>query len=169
MKENNFVIIAKSFLDYYSSMYIMKYSNQQKSKSIVDFLKEELDDAYKAESAIVDGIAISDFLNEKEKEKLDRLLLEAKDIFKKIPGTNYSHRIDNSRGEPGKGNQRHIHIYQKGKHLFAMNQDGTAHDGCHHVKIDSRLHDFLIKKGFIIPPNGLIEVLLPRDCELLLG
>ena len=167
MKEENIVVITKAFLEYYACMYAMKYSKRGKHKNIVDFFKEELDDANKAESVIVDSIDISYLLNESERKELDKLVLEAKDLFKKIPGTDYSYRIDQSRGEPGPGNQRHMHVYQKGKHLFAMNQDGTAHDGCHHVKIDPKLHSFLLKKGFIIPPNGLIEVLLQEECELL--
>ncbi len=67
-------------------------------------------------------------------------------------------RIDKSNGEPRPGNLRHIHIYAKGgKQLFAMNVDGTSHDGCHSVKIPDDVASFLSKKGFTMPDNNIIE------------
>lgn len=89
------------------------------------------------------------------------LLLERRDQFSRIPGTKYEYRIDPPRGIPGPGNLRHVHIYDNGDHLFAMNIDGTAHDGCHQVCIPEEVAAFLRKKGFTIPKGNLIEMVLP--------
>ncbi len=123
-------------------------------------LLDELKETPKAEQVIVDSI----FLEEAIPEDLCSeygLLLEKKDSDKPVPGTHYVYRIDPSRGTPGPGNLRHVHIYNKGKQIFAMNIDGTAHDGCHKVKIHKDLVDFLKKKGFTIPADNLIEMVNP--------
>lgn len=159
--------VTKAFLEYYAFKYDRIFGSKSDYKNIVDFFNEELDDAYGAGPAIVESINLSSNLSEEENKYLETLIREAKDTFRPIPGTDYFQRMDPSRGEPGPGNLRHIHIYRKGRHLFAMNLDGTAHDGCHHVKIDPKLHNFLKSKGFIIPPNGLIEILIPRRGTIL--
>jgi len=43
------------------------------------------------------------------------------------------------------------------KQVFAMNLDGSAHDGFHQVEIPEEVVSFLRSKGFIIPPDNLIE------------
>lgn len=86
-------------------------------------------------------------------------IIEAKTCFTPIPNTKFSYRFDKPRGEPGPGNLKHAHIYSKGKEIFAMNVDGTAHDGFHHVEIPSEVGDFLRNKGFHVPDDNIIEVL----------
>ena len=71
--------------------------------------------------------------------------------------SNYTYRIDPQLGEGGPGRQRHIHMYYDGNEVWAMNVDGTAHDGYHQAKIDSILNPFLTKKGFPIPADNIIE------------
>ena len=93
-------------------------------------------------------------------------LCEAKDCFSSIPGLKgYSYRKDKPSGIPNSGNQYHWHIYLRGKECFAVNIDGTGHDGYHNVKIDNDLADFLRKQGANISGN-IIEC---RDsCKQLL-
>ena len=69
----------------------------------------------------------------------------------------YTGRIDTP--DPSVG-QRHIHLYARGKELFSVNKDGSAHDRSHGKPIPKHLHQPLRNLGFKIPPGGLIE-----DCE----
>lgn len=84
-------------------------------------------------------------------------IVEAKSTSNIIPGSKYSYRIDRPFGEQKPGNMKHIHILVKGKDMFAMNVDGTAHDGSHNVLIPKDVSDFMKKKGFQVPPSGIIE------------
>ncbi len=96
------------------------------------------------------------FENEVQKEK--DLILEGKDKYSQILGTTFYYRKDVPFGEHRKGNQIHYHFFTKnGKELFAINQDGTAHDGYHGITIPQAIADFLRQKGFSIPKNNLIE------------
>ena len=49
-----------------------------------------------------------------------------------------------------------------------MNVDGTAHDGCHKVKIPQVVNDFMVKKGFKVPADGIIEFYNAGSSHLLL-
>lgn len=88
------------------------------------------------------------------------LLFEKRDRFEKIPASRYEYRIDSPAGIPRPGNLRHVHIFNNGKQIFAMNIDGTAHDGFHRVRIPQEIADVLRKKGFTIPANNLIEMVM---------
>lgn len=95
---------------------------------------------------------------ENEAQKKNGLILEGKEKYTQIPGTTFYYRKDVPFGEHRKGNQIHYHFFTKdGKELFAINQDGTAHDGCHGIIIPQEIVDFLRQKGFTIPKNNLIE------------
>lgn len=48
-------------------------------------------------------------------------------------------------------------MYYDGNEIWAMNVDGTAHDGYHQAKIDPSINPYLTKKGFPIPANNIIE------------
>lgn len=101
---------------------------------------------------IVDSVIITEELY------AERNLDEAKQINPIIPGTKYTYRIDIPFGEQRPGNQKHIHVLAKnGNELFAMNVDGTAHDGYHKVQIPQDVRTFLFDKGFSLPPNNIIE------------
>jgi hypothetical protein len=54
---------------------------------------------------------------------------------------------------------KHIHVYKKGNHLFAMNIDGTAHDKSHKTRIPNKVADAIRKKHpeFQIPQDNFIE------------
>ena len=128
-------------------------------KTLSEFLNDN-NDGFPQES-VVDGIIICDDI---ELEGIPgELIVEKKDKFPQIPGTRYSFRKDNPRGIPGPGNQQHIHIYAPDKtELFAINIEGSAHDGCHGAKIPEDIALFLKSKGFIVPSNRIIELYTPH-------
>lgn len=109
--------------------------------------------------SVVDGIIIYDDIQLEGIEGIHgELIVEKKDKFPQIPGTRYSFRKDKPRGIAGPGNQQHIHIYAPDNtQLFAINIDGTAHDGCHAAKIPEEIAAFLISKGYKVPENRIIE------------
>ncbi|MBV1825552.1 hypothetical protein [Komagataeibacter oboediens] len=59
------------------------------------------------------------------------------------------------------GTQDHLHFYQKGSKLFALNRDGTAHDKNHGVQIPNWAQQGIKTHypDFTIPLDGLIESL----------
>lgn len=119
------------------------------------------------ENVIVDNIIVTEEANSRINK--DGLIFEAKTVFNPIPGVkHYTYRIDKQLGDGGPGRQRHIHIYYNGDELFAMNADLSAHDGYHQVKIPNEITPFLNDKGFPVPANHIIEMLLsPTEKELI--
>lgn len=121
-----------------------------------------------SEDVVVDCIFIAeDAINS---IKTDGLILEAKVSFNPIPGVkHFTYRIDPQLGEGGPGRQRHIHMFYDGKEVWAMNVDGTPHDGYHQAKIDPSLNPFLTQKGFPIPSDNIIEFYqMPQGTGILL-
>lgn len=101
-------------------------------------------------------------------EELIYALVESKDYYTNIPGLKgYSFRKDRPNGIPCSGNQYHWHIYQRGKECFAVNIDGTGHDGYHQVKIEKNLADFLRSQGANIPDSNIIECKFFSNKQLL--
>lgn len=70
----------------------------------------------------------------------------------------YNYRIDNAMPPT---TQKHIHVLKKGNELFALNIDGSAHDGYHGVEIPKKVREKLpeIFPGCTIPQDGIIECL----------
>ena len=90
-------------------------------------------------------------------------------LCKPIPGMKkYGYRIDIPFGEQRPGNQKHMHIYVKQNEVFAINVDGTAHDGYHNVKIPDEIAPFIQSKGITLPPNNIIECLTSERQKSLL-
>ncbi len=71
-------------------------------------------------------------------------------------------------GNTGTKTQDHLHFYCRGKELFAVNRDGTAHDQSHGYRI-SKQHAGIIsnKFGFSVPDDRVLES-CPLASELLL-
>lgn len=69
----------------------------------------------------------------------------------------YTYRIDPPHN-PENG-QTHVHFMEKGNEIFALNMDGSAHDGWHGVRIKNKILDALpkIMPGITLPKNGIIE------------
>ena len=53
----------------------------------------------------------------------------------------------------------HLHVYQKGNELFAINKDGTAHDNSHKVRIPNKIADLIRANypDFNLPTDNIIE------------
>lgn len=106
-----------------------------------------------------------------EPEK-QRFIIEAK--TSQIGKTKYWYRIDKPFGEPKPGNQEHMHgfILKKNnfKDIFAVNKDGSAHDGWHKIQIPIDYNPILKANGFNIPNNNLIEMVVKpaRNSKLIL-
>lgn len=126
-------------------------------EEFIEQLKEAIS-KYVLANVVVDDIIITEELYNRHNIDHEGFINETRQIFQSIPGTKYSYRIDPPRGEPGPGNQRHIHVYARnGNQVYAMNLDGTAHDGCHKVQIPQDTTSLLVQKGFTLPPNNIIE------------
>ncbi|MHB8252803.1 MAG: hypothetical protein ACYDEV_03710 [Acidiferrobacter sp.] len=55
--------------------------------------------------------------------------------------------------------QTHIHVYAKNNQLFAMNQDGSAHDRSHGSQIPNKVAQAITQEfpDFTLPPDNFIE------------
>lgn len=86
-----------------------------------------------------------------------QILLEFQ-TYKPIPGTKKSYRIDKECSFTHV--QKHAHVYAKpngkGKELYAVNLDGSGHDGSKHTMEPYEI-EFFKNLGFTIPDNGVIE------------
>lgn len=82
------------------------------------------------------------------------LLLEY-EKYKQIPGTNKWYRFDSA--NTNTKTQDHIHVYQgKNNQLYAINQDGTPHDGSK-AQLGKKEIRFLASIGFTAPTDGILE------------
>lgn len=78
--------------------------------------------------------------------------------YKPIPGTKKSYRIDKQ--STFTHVQKHAHVFEKpngeGKELYAVNMDGSGHDGSKYPMTPHEIN-FFKDLGFNIPDDGLIE------------
>lgn len=95
------------------------------------------------------------------------VLLYEHEIYKRIPGTQNSFRSD-----PGNTNTvtlRHSHVYAKpkgrGGQLYALNIDGSGHDGSSGMAIPATHADFFRSKGYAIPDTNILESLDPDSLQ----
>lgn len=107
---------------------------------------------------VVDSIIIPDIC-EKSFPSLGNMVLEFKQ-YKNIPGTTKTYRIDSA--NTNTQTQKHIHVYFDGKQIYAINADGSPHDGSKYriSKIDQK---FLASQGFKVPENGILELYVFKD------
>lgn len=71
-------------------------------------------------------------------------------------GGKYSAQLHKAHSSAGK---EHLHVYEKNNQLFAMNDDGTAHDDSHKTPIPNRVADAITQKfpHFTLPKDNFIE------------
>lgn len=82
------------------------------------------------------------------------LLLEH-ERYKQIPKTNRWVRYDAA--NTNTKTQDHVHVFQgKNRELYAINRDGSAHDGSK-AQIGKRDIQYLKSMGFNPPDNGILE------------
>ena len=87
------------------------------------------------------------------------LILEFKQ-YKNIPGTTKTYRIDAA--NTNTNTQKHIHVYFDGEQLYAINVDGTPHDGSKY-KLSKKDQAFLRDMRFVVPENGILEMYFFKD------
>lgn len=92
------------------------------------------------------------------------LILEYKE-YKDFGKTMCTYRIDIGNGEPGR--QTHIHVYNKSGQLYAMNIDGTSHDGSK-IHLSKTHQKILANLGFVVPDGGILEWWVIDQAKILL-
>ncbi|MCQ2959631.1 MAG: hypothetical protein MJ198_05510 [Bacteroidales bacterium] len=94
------------------------------------------------------------FYEEEQQKSPCNLLLEYEHL-KNIPGTIMSARYDH--GNTNTKTQDHFHVYLKGNQIYAINRDGSSHDGTYNRKLNKKEIKFFTQYGFSIPDNGILE------------
>jgi hypothetical protein len=94
------------------------------------------------------------FESEEQKSFLGQQLILEWEQYKDIPKTNLTYRYDS--GNTNTKTKDHIHVFAKNNQLYAINIDGTPHDGSS-AKLGSKEVKFLKSIGFTPPPNGILE------------
>jgi hypothetical protein len=94
------------------------------------------------------------------KKNLARIQLCEHVVYTSIPGTNNSFRVD--AGNTNTATQRHLHAYARpmggGSELYAVNIDGTGHDGSSGIEIPKSHADYFRNRlAFNIPQSNIIE------------
>jgi hypothetical protein len=104
-----------------------------------------------------------EFLKEEERNRAFSysMLLFEHERYKRMPGTQQSYRED-----PGNTNTmtlRHSHVFAhqkgRGRELYAVNIDGSGHDGSSGTAIPTAHADFFRSKGYQIPDTNILESL----------
>lgn len=100
----------------------------------------------------------------KESSDKDEVLRSRVDLFehvlyKRIPGTSSSYRQD--AGNTNTLTVRHSHVYGKlngkGAQLYAVNWDGSGHDGSSGLTIPATHADHFRSLGYAIPDTNILE------------
>jgi len=99
-------------------------------------------------------------------ESTDNLLLEY-EVYRPIPGTKNSYRQDSA--NTNTLTDQHSHIFAKprggGKQLFAVNFDGSGHDGSSGICISDIHAEFFRGKGYLIPTDKILESMNAAEIE----
>jgi hypothetical protein len=96
--------------------------------------------------------------------ELEQDLLEH-EVYKDIPKTNSSYRTDAA--NTNKQTQQHVHVYAKpkgsGKEMYALNQDGSGHDGSSGIKIPKKHADYFRSQGYDVKDGSILECIEIED------
>ena len=113
---------------------------------LIHTLVNEEQNEYKVETIV--------FESEEQTTFLEQDLILEWEQYNKIPKTNLTYRYDT--GNTNTKTIDHIHVYAKNNQLYAINIDGTPHDGSK-AKLSNKEVKFLKSIGFTPPLNGLLE------------
>jgi hypothetical protein len=95
----------------------------------------------------------------KNERLLEQVQLFEHETYKSIPGTKSSYRQDTRNVTTN--TLKHSHVYAKsnggGNELYAVNTDGSGHDGSSGVEISSKHADYFRSLGYKINPNNILE------------
>ncbi len=94
------------------------------------------------------------FESKEQKPFLEQQLILEWEQYKNIPKTNLTYRYDT--GNTNTKTKDHIHVFAKNNQLYAINIDGTPHDGST-AKLGGKEVKFLKSIGFTPPANGILE------------
>lgn len=119
-------------------------------KSLQNFLKDEMNNFIDCD---VDAIIIEEDSCEITLLKNCELITEH-NVYKPFGKSTLVYRIDKGDGTPG--HLTHIHVYSKSGQLFAMNIDGTSHDGSK-ARLSKQAQRKLSELGFQVPKDGILE------------
>jgi hypothetical protein len=104
---------------------------------------------------------------EKDQAFRERIQLFEHEVYKSMGGSQGSFRED-----PGNTNTmtiRHSHVFAKpkgrGGQLYAVNIDGSGHDGSSGTSIPASHADFFRSKGYAIPDTNILECLDPDELK----
>ncbi len=118
-------------------------------KKINDVIEKLLSGDYKEyliETIVFEDNDVTHFLGQ-------QLILEWKQ-YNNIPKTNLTYRYDSE--NTNTKTKDHIHVYAKNNQLYAINKDGTPHDGST-AKLGNKEMKFLRSIGFTPPKDGILE------------
>lgn len=97
--------------------------------------------------------------NDKDQAFRERVGLFEHIRYKRIPGSGNSYRQDH--GNTNTMTMRHSHVYAKlngrGDELYAVNVDGSGHDGSSGRSIPATHADYFRSRGYAIPANNILE------------
>jgi hypothetical protein len=89
------------------------------------------------------------------------ILLFEHEVYKRIPGTSASYQTHS--GNINTNTIKHSHVYATlkgiGRELYAVNKDGSGHDGSEGIKIPSKHADHFRGKGYEIGLSNILETL----------
>lgn len=98
-------------------------------------------------------------LEDKDKALRSRVDLFEHVLYKRLPGSNNSYRQD--AGNTNTMTVRHSHVYAKlngkGAQLYAVNWDGSGHDGSSGLTIPATHADHFRSLGYAIPDTNILE------------
>lgn len=121
--------------------------------------------SFETDCYIVHLYFIEDELSEEFSSK--PLLLQESNVINLGRGKElFFHR--NNYTKPHDPAKDHLHFCVKGKEIFSINRDGTAHDGNHGILIPRDVFNTIVKRfpDFNLPKNRLIESLELTDSDL---
>lgn len=130
-------------------------------KNLSDFIKDQMSNLI---DCVVDAIIVEE--NSDENQLLEnRGLIVEYEVYKQFGKSTKTYRIDKGDGYPG--HQTHIHVYSRSGQLYAMNIDGTSHDGSK-ARLSKKDQKTLTDLGFQVPKDGILEWIYLNNKILLL-
>lgn len=119
-------------------------------KNLSDFIKDQM---LILIECVVDAIIVEENSDENQLLENKGLIVEH-EVYKQFGKSTRTYRIDKGDGSPG--HQTHIHVYSKSGQLYAMNIDGTTHDGSK-AQLSKKDQKTLTDLGFQVPKDGILE------------
>jgi len=108
-----------------------------------------------------------DFFSELYEVANEKQMLLEYDCYRLIPGTNNSYRED--RINSSSKTIKHSHVYArpkgKGRQLYAVNYDGSGHDGSRGTLMPQSHADYFRSRGYDILKNNMIECINIKELD----